>query len=83
MHSKMAKFKRDYYCAPDRVLLAAFVVDRQPKKIKALKKLTANVFRFFKGVITVFIIIDNSSIDFYQLVNRMHLLLSNHDYCVL
>ena len=36
--------------------------------IKALKMLTANVFRFFKGVITVFIIIihhvDNSSIDF-------------------
>ena len=32
VHSKMAKFKRDYYCAPDRVLLATFVVDRQQKK---------------------------------------------------
>ena len=48
-------------------------------KIKALKKLRANVFRFFKGFITFFIMIENSSIDSYQLVNRMHFLISNHD----
>ena len=46
-------------------------------EIKALKKLRPNVFRFFKGFITFFIMIENSSIDSYQLVNRMHLLISN------